>query len=205
MATELDLKQVERKMYLSYQEDGLIDIALGIVVLGFGLTMLVGSFLLLILAWISVALVWPAKRLLTYPRLGHVRFTPERRRKLSAGVLGLFLLGIVALLLVVTVSVVPRETSLSSGPWYLNPQGLLLGLLMAMLPILIAVFFRVRRFFVYALVVFLPWLASFSIPLQPELPVVLAAGIILLSGIGLLTRFLRQFPSLAEDADDTRA
>ena len=33
MSYELDMKEIERKAYLSYSEDGLVDIAIGMVIL----------------------------------------------------------------------------------------------------------------------------------------------------------------------------
>ena len=37
MSYELDMKEIERQVYLSYSEDGLIDIAIGVVIAAWGL------------------------------------------------------------------------------------------------------------------------------------------------------------------------
>ncbi|UCD43501.1 MAG: hypothetical protein JSV69_07890, partial [Chloroflexota bacterium] len=40
MSYELDMKEIERQVYLSYSEDGLVDIAIGLVIMAWGFTLL---------------------------------------------------------------------------------------------------------------------------------------------------------------------
>ena len=82
MSEKVDLKAIERKAYLSYFEDGLWDMVVGLFILCFGIDMATGSpsssFVLP-----SVMLVgWAIKKSITYPRIGYVRFAPARRLRI---------------------------------------------------------------------------------------------------------------------------
>ena len=100
MSQPLDLKALERKAFRSTFQDGLWD-------LYFGCLLLVNTFMFTFLEneqmpWLiptlafvllagSAALFWLGKKYITAPRLGHVKFGPERRKK--GLTLGLILAG----------------------------------------------------------------------------------------------------------------
>ena len=56
MSNNIDLKEVERKIFTSYFHDGMWDLYGGLVLLGFGLTMLT-DLDYLIVAFVAVAMV----------------------------------------------------------------------------------------------------------------------------------------------------
>ena len=80
---EPNLKEIERKAYMSYHQDGLLDISAGIYIIGFGLGIFVdivwdfgmgviifpGGFIA-----IAISLWIAAKRKITMPRIGYVNF-----------------------------------------------------------------------------------------------------------------------------------
>lgn len=78
-----DLKQLERKAWTSYHQDGLVDLFLGLLLIAgfFGevgsLGRVAGPILQLSCAFFLIA----AKKWITVPRMGTVRFGPERRAK----------------------------------------------------------------------------------------------------------------------------
>jgi len=103
MNQEPNLKEIERRAYMSYHEDGLLDIFVGVYVLGFGL----GVFMDVvwefgfgtIMPAILIATVLPiwiaAKRKITMPRIGFVKFGPRGgTSKLMAIFIGLAVAGL---------------------------------------------------------------------------------------------------------------
>jgi hypothetical protein len=103
MTKEPNLKEIERRAYMSYHQDGLLDIFAGLYILGFGL----GIFMDIVLDFgmgviiipgglIAVALpIWiAAKRKITMPRIGYVNFGTRGANKLMAIFIGLAVAGL---------------------------------------------------------------------------------------------------------------
>jgi hypothetical protein len=101
---EPNLKEIERKTYMSYHQDGLLDIFAGLYILGFGLGIFMdviwdfGMGVIIIPGGlIAVALpMWIAvKRKITMPRIGFVKFGPGGgTNKLTAIFIGLAVAGL---------------------------------------------------------------------------------------------------------------
>ena len=102
LTKEPNLKEIERKAYTSYHQDGLLDIFAALYILGFGIGIFMNvlwdfSFGV-ILPGILVAVVLPlwiaAKRKITMPRIGYVNFGTRGANKLTAVYLGLMVAGL---------------------------------------------------------------------------------------------------------------
>ena len=102
LTKEPNLKEIERKAYTSYHQDGLLDIFAALYILGFGIGIFMDvlwdfSFGV-ILPGILVAVVLPlwiaAKRKITMPRIGYVNFGTRGANKLTAVFLGLMVAGL---------------------------------------------------------------------------------------------------------------
>jgi len=99
---EPNLKEIERRAYISYHQDGLLDIFAGLYVLGFGLGIYMDiiweSGFGVIMPGILVAVVLPiwiaAKRRITVPRIGFVNFGIRGASKLMAIFVGLAVAGL---------------------------------------------------------------------------------------------------------------
>lgn len=90
MNTSMDLHALEKKAYRSIHQDGLLDIQMGGVVASFAILAyheagdafpLLRFSLFLIGALLSHFIFWAGKRFFTIPRLGQVKFGPERQRR----------------------------------------------------------------------------------------------------------------------------
>ena len=89
--------KLRRRAYLEYHKDGILDILIGLCVIGFGLNMLTDSSALLILSWMPIIFYVPLKNRITVPRFGYVRFDSDRSRSVRAsmGILsGVLMLGL---------------------------------------------------------------------------------------------------------------
>jgi hypothetical protein len=99
---EPNLKEIERRAYMSYHQDGLLDIFVGLYILGFGLGIYMdiiweygfGSIMPAILI-AAVLPIWiAAKRKITMPRIGFVKFGARGSNKLFAIFLGIMVAGL---------------------------------------------------------------------------------------------------------------
>jgi len=88
----INLKELERKAWTSYFQDGLWDIYLGLLFLAMAISALLsdvgfseslGMTILIGLEVLAVLVLWVGKKLITVPRMGRVKFGPKRKAKLS--------------------------------------------------------------------------------------------------------------------------
>ena len=78
------MKDLERKAYISYHNDGLLDIFIGFVVICFALYIMFDFTAFAgIYSALGITMMTLAKKLITVPRVGIVNFGPERRAKMS--------------------------------------------------------------------------------------------------------------------------
>jgi hypothetical protein len=101
---EPNLKEIERKAYMSYHQDGLLDIFAGLFVLGYGFGIYIdivwefgfGTIMPAIL-FATVLPIWiVAKRKITVPRIGFINFGTRGANKLYALFLGTMVAGLFA-------------------------------------------------------------------------------------------------------------
>jgi len=92
MSQTINLKELERKAWTSYFQDGLWDIYLGLLLLAMAVWALLsdvgfseswGMTILIGLEVLAVLVLWAGKKFITVPRMGRVRFGPKRKAKLS--------------------------------------------------------------------------------------------------------------------------
>ena len=92
MSENMDLKSLEKKAYRSIFDDGLWDLFIGLVILSLGISTSLGSILNLSDPWIMVIpsavlnilaflLFYLGKKFVTIPRMGFVKFGPNRKSK----------------------------------------------------------------------------------------------------------------------------
>ncbi len=199
MKERIDLQGIRRQVFLYYAEDGLLDIAIGLVILGFGLLLLLDLPGLVGLLGLVALLVWYlGKDRLVIPRVGSI--TPGRELKerfkgffinlvlIGAGILVLFLLG----------------GSRGGSPfsrYSLSVFGLVVALGISSLGLLL----DTARFYYYAGLVFLALtggdLLSLSVTaFDPFLAAVIGAGfLILAAGLIVHIRFLVKYPIVREE------
>ncbi len=104
MNQEPNLKEIERRAYMSYHQDGLLDIFAGVYILGFGLGIVMdilwdfgmGAIIMPGIVLVTVLPLWiTAKRKITLPRIGFVKFGPRGGTiKLMAIFIGLAVVGL---------------------------------------------------------------------------------------------------------------
>lgn len=204
-----DLKELERKAFRSTYQDGLLDICISSVVGSMALLMFIivrddYPWLYLVLAFLGMCagqlIFWAGKKFVTLPRMGQVKFGEIRRKRNKT----------LALILTVAVLVQVGIVLLTAGAWAIPAWG---NKLQELFPdrsatdLLVA---AVGALFVgpsiMAITYFTDFPRGYYIALVMALSVFLmiwfwqpliqvgAAFLILIPGLVLFARFLRQYP-----------
>jgi len=203
MNQKINLKEIERKAYTSYHQDGVIDITIAVVILLFSVMMLGDIYLLGSIGSVSgilaVSLYAGLKKLLTVPRIGYVKFPQQRAQRMVAIAVALgtlsALMGLVAVL---------QTMSQGTPEWLvflIENYMLTIGTAVAALFLLAGYAFKTKRIYAYALLTLVLFVAGHFIyfPLYYYLT---ALGIILLAcGLFLMIRFVSRYPKTTEAAD----
>ena len=192
----IDLKELERKAYTSYYNDGLLEIFLGGTILLMGVAILFDvAYLFGIIPVLAMASWAGAKRALTVPRIGMVRFGPDRQLRIRKEKLFFTVyFSITVAAGIVVFIIVSRSMDTARrifGGYPLAP----IGVIGALALIFLGYWKQIRRFHLYAL---LALAAVFGAPhLGVEPPhYMMGLGIAILAiGVALLVRFLAAYPS----------
>ncbi len=187
-------RDFERRAWRSVFQDGLWDIALGIVFLGVGLAVTLhlprrwDYSLNALSVVLSIAVFSVGKRRITIPRLGWVKFGPRGRQRRRNAVIVLA----TGVLLTALVRLIPSAFS---------PTPLLTALTVATLVwtvlSLMAAFWEFPRLYVIAVIISASF---FAVELLGHgWPLLVGPAIVLAIGIGYLARFIRFYPKPATE------
>lgn len=200
VAKQNTLRDIEKKTYMSYHQDGLIDIIIGLYALAFGLGIIVDLLWELnfasIMPAILIAIVLPiwiqAKRKITLPRIGYVNIGTRGSNKLFALLVGLAVAGL-GFFFLVTMATVQN----GRPDWFeiIFQYGMIwIGLGAAVIGSLFAYTMGLKRLHGYGLLTLTLFVGGhfLSIPFQYLLLVL--GSVIIASGIVLLVQFIRRYP-----------
>ena len=198
---ETNLKEVEKKTYMSYHQDGLIDILVGIYVLMFGSGILLLTFTdfgtwfvvspaifpaIMIPVWIS------AKKRITMPRIGYVKFRSRGANRLMAVFLGLMVSGLGAFAVF---------TFASSQGWALTLRNLIIsngmiiiGIGAASISSLFAYTMGLKRLYAYGLLTLALFITGHFITIPFGYFLLTIGLVIFINGFVLLMQFIRKYP-----------
>ncbi|MCB8992104.1 MAG: hypothetical protein H6665_15890 [Ardenticatenaceae bacterium] len=196
MSQKTDFELLRKKAYFSYHEDGLLDLVIGLSILGFGLNMAADNAAFLVASWIWFVVYMPMKNRITFPRLGYVRI--DKERSMAKRLMVMLFVGVVAGLLFLGMVVFETQNTLPAAftDWLRTYHMMLIGGLFA-LPLLGAwLWTGVQRFWVYAVLLELLIFAGIQVGIEPATYTMLPGGVIALSGLGFLLRFIRKYPVL---------
>lgn len=200
MSYELDLKEIERQVYLSYSEDGLVDIAIGVVIMVWGIMLSIEpTGLIGLLGILGMGIWYLGKRFITIPRTGMIQPGRKIQRRLTNLAIFMLVLGSIAFLGILISRLVGSAFVVD------HPLGIL-GLVLAAGVTLLAYLLNASRLYFYAVILFIAFaggeiLAGTITTFDAfALSVTIAGGLILLSGVIILLRFVRKYPRPAIEA-----
>jgi hypothetical protein len=199
--TKTSLREIEKKTYMSYHQDGLIDIFVGIYVLLFGL----GILLLTVTdfsTWFAIPAIFPAimipvwisaKKRITMPRIGYVKLGSRVANKLMAIFIGLMVAGLGVFMVFTfasrtqTWASVLRDLLISNGM-------IIIGISAATISSLFAYIMGLNRLYAYGLLILVLFFAGYFITIPFEYILVTIGLAVIINGFVLLTRFIRKYP-----------
>jgi hypothetical protein len=198
MTHSIGSREREGQAYLSYHQDGLLDLLVGFALLLGGIYVLVDLDIPLGAIWVVLWLpIWlSAKKSITARRIPDVEVSEHQ----DAGLMRAALFGVGALvLLVLAVLVVLWGQSTGSVPeWFL--AGLrqylapVLGLLGALVLVIAAWLSGLNRLYAYALLTAVAFTGGYLLGAPFALAVTVVAAVVTVWGAVLLVRFVRTHP-----------
>ena len=198
MVEDISLKEIQRKVYMTFFQDGLWDIFLGFFILGWGLAILTDLAYLPGVIFMGLYFaIWGVKKRLTYPRIGYARFSETSRRRITAKFI---ILGVAVLLVGVMVAVLWGTHT--RPQWLADYFPLIFNGILAAIVCFVAYWARVKRFYGYAILIFLGAVFHLWLGIEWEFGFIGAGGSILLTGLGVLIIFLRKYPKMVEEAQN---
>jgi hypothetical protein len=208
MSQNFDLKEIERKAFRSVHQDGLWDIYIGGLLMVLSLMFSIpesgeGELTYIGLALLGVAIMFAifqlGKKYVTTPRMGQVRFGPERqKRKITmAWIMGIYVLGTLGVFLyslyVWNASSSGQVVDMPISPsleriFVASLAALIAGTSMTV----ISYFKEFMRGYYIALLMAAGFF--FTLVFDMTTPMIVAGTLILVPGLVLFFNFLRQHP-----------
>ena len=204
MSQSIDFEALKRKLFLSYHQDGILDLVIGLCILGFGFSMNMESSAYIILSWLGLILYAPLKSAITIPRIGFVQFdNASKRRNRLLAMLGVALATFVLFL---GLFVFLRSDNFSAGidAWFRQYYLLVLSFFPAIIFAGAALWTGVYRLLVHALLIVGIIFAGIQLNIHEPYFVMFLGGIIFLIGLWLLIRFVRRYAVQKEEEHDVR-
>jgi hypothetical protein len=196
------LREHEPTNYLQYHGDGLLDIFIGLWLVGFGLWMLVDNAVFIAIIPVLCVPVWRSvKKSVTARRIQHLDFTPtpDARRSLT-GIMLVIVLSL-ALGFVLGLVVYRVQAAGDTPPWLLAAVAwvrahttLAFGLFGAFLFGVSAAMSGLKRLYSYALLTVIIAAGGYLLGAPFWLTAVFMGAMIFFSGTVLLLRFLHRYP-----------
>ena len=200
MSQSADLQKLEQRAYLSYQQDGLLDLIIGTAILALGLNEAMDTTIWTFVAIMLIIAYVPLKKRITFSRIGYVEFNVKRRG------LNMFVVGAVAILVLVLLLVgmlvilLPSNTSSSALLLGIRKSPLMLYALIGFIGFgLAGLISGIRRLYIYALLSVVITLSAHLLNLPIYVPFLVLSGTILTIGAIFLVRFLRRYPLALEE------
>ncbi|MFB0537099.1 MAG: hypothetical protein ACETWR_19230 [Anaerolineae bacterium] len=196
MSQNTNLKEIERKAN-QYHGDGLIDIAIGFVILLAGIaeifdqTSLAGIWVVL---WLPIMI--SAKKSITVPRMRYIDFTPKAQWKVKLVIVTVVLA--VAVLFTLGLVVFTKNEILPPWltAWLREYSRMVWPAALVGVGWLIALATGVKRLYAYAALAVIAFASGYWFNFDFPLLFTLLGAVIVLSGIVVLVRFMRKYPVL---------
>ena len=191
----IDLKDIERRAYLAYHKDGILDIYLGIGLMAVATVFFFEAFVTSSGIIVILPILYAAsKKQFTIPRLGYVKFSQSTAGRARNSLTLALLLGSMS----AVAGLFAFYSVISTGYSFIEP-------LIANWKITIAVILLVRfslfgyvsdlrRMYIYGLLSSIVFVSGIFLPVPGYVLILLVGGIISMNGGALLYRFTQDYP-----------
>ena len=203
MSNGIDLRDIERRAYLSYHEDGLLDIMIGFGIIVSGLFVyaempwLIGSFIP-----VFTPIYIQYKKRVTVPRLGQVEFSEQRKMKQKRTMFSLVVFNII---LFIGGLYAWFAMDIGGRPQWLidllSNYMIIFGAFGALISSVVGFFSDLKRFHIYGLINLAVFTVANNYTDHPAYGLVTIGIILALNGFKLLLTFTRKYPVYGVDHD----
>ena len=197
-----NLREIEKKTYMSYHQDGLIDIFVGIYILLFGLGILLNTMIDFI-TWFIIPAIFPSitvpiwisfKRRITIPRIGYVKFGFRSANKLMVIFMGLSVAGLGVFMIFGLGGSMGQSWALTLMDLIISYSMIIIGLLAAVISCIFDYTMGLKRLYGYGLITLIMFITGYFMTVQFEFfPITIGSGIIIY-GLVILRQFLQKYP-----------
>lgn len=194
MSTDASIHQLRRKAYLAYHRDGIIDILIGVTILGFGLWLSLNMPIFAFACLLAFSSYVPLKNAITVPRFGFVRFSEEKPESiivLGIGI-GICLLGLAFTILVL---LGPDQIGLSPVGFIRKHHPFVMSSIGAVVVTIIGLWRGIHRLVGYGLFLLVTVWLSFWLGLAGSLPLLVVGSAVLIIGVVQLGLFIGKQPN----------
>ena len=187
---------------MSYHQDGLLDIFIGIYVLLFG----IGISLMTITdlnMWFIIPAIFPAimipiwisaKRRITMPRIGYVNFGIRGVNKMMAIFIGLMVAGLGVFMVFGLGTSMGEGWALTLRDFFISNSMLIISIGALIVSSLFAYTMGLKRLYGYGLLIFILFFTGHFITIPFEYFLLTIGFVIIISGFTLLLQFIRKYP-----------
>jgi len=194
LSEKINMNAIRRQVYLSYTEDGLVDLAIGLVIFSFAVLLMIDlAWMVGLLGGISLLIWFLGKRHLTIPRIGTIQPDKLAKKQFKGFSVSMIIMGLGVLVFFILVA--------GTGGNLLGDHPLaLFGLVLALGISALGLMMKTNRLHFYATLVFASMAIGVIMNKSIEtmdvylLSVLAAGGIILVAGSIVLIGFLQKYP-----------
>jgi len=200
--TKNSLREIEKKTYMFYHQDGLIDIFIGFYVLLFG----IGISLMTLTdfsTWFIIPAIFPAimipiwisaKKRITMPRIGYVNFGVRGVNKMMAIFIGLIVAGLGVFMVFGLGASMGEGWALTLRDFFISNSMLIIGVGSVAVSSLFAYTMGLKRLYGYGLLIFVLFFTGHLITIPFEYLLSTIGFVIIITGSVLLMQFIRKYP-----------
>ncbi len=188
------MKQIERKAYLSFYQDGIWDLFIGLSFIG----MAVGVFynypgITAIIPALGIIIVPGLKKTITLPRLGYAKFSSEREVKIKKNISALVLL---FTLTAIFGGVVFSAYTGNSGwqRWIKSLALIPFGAVLSLIAGAVGFLYGIKRVLIYAVLILVVFVIGHILEFRPTFHFTVIGITMTLVGFAMLIRFIGKYP-----------
>ena len=176
MTKKTSLREIEKKTYMSYNQDGLLDIFVGFYILLFG----IGILLLTMTdfsTWFVIPAIFPAimipiwisaKKRITMPRIDYVKFGARGANKMMAIFLGLMAAGLGVFMVFGLGASIGEGWALTLRDFFISNSMILIGIGAVTISSLFAYTMGLKRLYGYGLLTFVLFITGYFVAIPFE-------------------------------------
>lgn len=202
MSQEIDLKQIERKAYLSFYQDGIWDLFIGLAFIGMAVGVIYSNTgITAIIPCFAIVIIPGLKKLITLPRLGYVKLSSEREVKKRKNISALVLL--LTFTAVLGGIVFSAYTGNSGWQRWIKSLALIpFGAVLSLIAGAVGFLYGIKRVLIYAILILVIFVIGHILELRPTFHFSVIGITMTLVGFALLIRFIGKYPKPGKGVSD---